>query len=268
MIENSNLSIFINLGHKFFRYLLISWLATGCLTLQKEDNSDQVEKLINTKLDLIYTQLDKRQPKKALENIRPIIRKFPDHPKLLNAFGLVHLSLLNIPQAVRAFQKAYALTSTTTIGLNLSSALIADNQPVTAQTLLLKLLQDETYEFRERIHHNLGLAFQKTKNFKKAEISFKRALEENPIYYLTTFQLAKLYLEIGKTKNAIQYFELAIANCPTCFDPIDELVKFHLSNNQYGLATSTVKKFLTKKKLPIDEKQRATTLLTTLSGSN
>jgi len=62
---------------------------------------------------------------------------------------------------------------------------------------------------------------------KVAEKSLRKALEENPTFYLSRQQLALMLVKRGRVEEARDQWELARNSCPGCFEPTENLARYY-----------------------------------------
>ncbi len=245
--------------------LLWIWMGIGVACQSLSSNEEASKKasaeLLDTKLTLIMTHLEHNQEDAALQEIRALLRESPESPQVLAVGGIVYLFFSRVPTAIEYLEKAYKLQPTSDVGLNLSAAYLAGNRTKKAKPLLQRLLVDEKYENRERIYHNLGLAFEQENNFVLAEMNYQNALMENPTYYLSHYRLGLLYGKNGKNRQAVEHFSKSIALCPACYEPVQELATLYIERKNSKKAAALVSKFLEEKNMPAPIKAQARALL-------
>ena len=203
-------------------------------------------------------------PHLALKELRVLIRKYPNEADLLNLMGLTQLSLNNSQVAVKYFNRSYKASPSISVALNLSSSYINLQQYSKAIKLLKKVKKSslyEDYQYPERINHNLGLAYEKSKKNGLAKKYYKSALQFNPVYYLTLMRVGELYRRSGKIKTSMKYFYKAKASCGVCYDPVKAISHNYVALGQGSKAVPLVKSFLKTKDLSPLNRQKAAKLL-------
>jgi len=221
----------------------------GCQTLSNKEDSSQEDQheLVETKLSLIMTHLEQREEEKSIRELRTLLIESPDDYRVLAVAGIVYLFFSKPKLAISYLEKAYGLHSTTDIGLNLSAGYLADHQNEAAQKILEVLLQDPSYDSRERIYHNLGLTFEQKRDFQMAENQYQKALMENPTYYVSHFRLGLLYQKQHKRELAIESFTAAIKFCPNCYEPIEAVSGIYMEAGEVDKVVTLVSRFLEQK---------------------
>jgi len=180
---------------------------------------------------LIRNSLDTGHPEQALRSLRAMLREFPDNASLYNLMGLTQLALKNPSRAVRAFQTAYKLDQQPSSALNLSSAYIASGDIGRALRLLNGLLKETAknhYQYKERIYHNLGYAYVRQRRWTTAEHWFHEALDENPTFFPSHLELARLYESTHRPAMAVKEFRRSMDFCHVCFEPVQALTSLYM----------------------------------------
>ncbi len=257
---------------RFFR--AISAIAcislAGCMTLTGEQRPSPQETTQAAQRDIIINHLNKGRPEAAIQILRPLLSKSPDDVNLQSLMGLAYMALSQPSTAREYLDRAHKLAPTPTTALNLSSALIEDNQPVKAYNLLLKTTRASnfsSYEYPERVHHNLGLAAEKQKKANMAEKHYRRALAKNPSFYLSLMQLSSLMTKQQKERAAQRYLEQARRLCLSCYDPVAQLSESYIRTGHYADATATLQAYLKRPDLDSTSKSKAQQLLQNASQS-
>jgi len=119
-------------------------------------------------------------------------------------------------------------------GVNLSSAYIETDRFKDAEKILSQFIKQRknlSYDHPERIYHNYGLLAEKTNRSVLAESMFKKAVEENPMFYMSHMQLVRIYRDKRKPSLLQKQLEAARFACPICYEPMADLVELH---NQKG----------------------------------
>ncbi len=246
---------------------LISALS-GC---QTDGTSKEVENtVLESQRQIIREALDSGKPEAALSSLRYLIRQYPQDPVMHNLMGLTQLSLRNNQRAVKEFQIAYKLDKQVATGLNLSSALISAGELSRAIKLLNQLLTDaeqQNYAYKERLFHNLGYAYSKDRMPNQAETWYKRALEENPTFFLSHLELAHIYEVSNRHQLAIQAYQKAIDFCTVCFEPVQSLSSLYVRSGRSSEARKLLAKYGKVEGITQDDKTKAKSLYSQLSSA-
>lgn len=261
-----------NFFSKSFTYLfiLISLCTSACQTLNEDAPEKKALEILTTQKTMAVNYINQGQPNLALKELRPLEKSNPKDSDIKNLLGLTYLAMQNSKVAQTYFEKAYALNKRAPIALNLSSAMIENGQGEKAIQLLKDLQASEagkSYQFPERIHHNIGLAAERLKKTSLAEKHYKHALEENPYSYITLMRLGAVYESIRKNGYAYQSYVKASEACLKCFDPVNASVKLQMRAGKPQLAVKTLQNYLENKELDTSDRMKAQKLMSTASRS-
>jgi Tfp pilus assembly protein PilF len=259
----------MNFTAKLVIITILSLAATACQTSGASDREAKLEQILNSRKDIIRNALNTGQPHVAMKDLRHLLKKYPTEVELNSLMGLAQLGLKNEGRAARYFRIAYKMEPTVPHALNLSSAYIESGDSLRAIKLLKSLLNKKKlakYTYQERIYHNIGYAFFKMKRYSTSEKWLKKALVENPGYFLTHLQLARLYQNTKRPALARREYRSAIDFCHVCYEPIyalsQSLVKLGRSNE----AKITLKSFTRVEGINPKDKIRAQKMLRWISG--
>lgn len=258
---------FLNQGNHRLLYLIVTLslmlTITNCQTIpnEKEDEISAEEELIETRLALAKTQLDKGQPEQALVTLQPLLKKHKDNSMVLAVTGLAHLALSNPIKATQLLKKAYDLNPSGRSALNLSSALISMGSLIKARKILFKSLEYKDYNHRERIYHNIAVTFEKDNKLNEAINYYQKALYENPTYYQSLFRLGLVYKQKKENMQAIKTLEKATTFCRICLEPVKELASLYINNHQANRAVKMLGLYLKNKELTKTDRKEAQKLL-------
>ncbi len=216
-----------------FVYLIISLIPilSACQTTPSPEAQNSGKTIIEAQKSLVRNALDSGKPETVVETMRSMTREYPKDPEVQSLMGLTQLSLKNPQKAVKHFKIAYKLKSDVATGLNLSSALIEANDTDNATKILLKLTklaEKEDYRYKERIFHNLGYTALKRRDLKKAESWYQAAIDENPAFFPSHLELARIYEQTKRPTQAITAYKRAIDFCLICYEPVEALSKIYI----------------------------------------
>jgi len=255
----------------YLRIILIL-CTSACQTLknpgQEEKKADEV---LATQKSLVVNYLNEGQPSMALRELRPLEKAHPEDADLKNLMGLIYLSLQNSKEALGYFEVAYKLDTRAPIALNLSSALIETGQSMRAIKILKKLQASEagkSYQYPERIQHNIGLAAERMKKYNLAEKYYKLALVDNPSFYISLMRLGATYESLQKRGFAYQQYLKAHQACLKCFDPVQASVQIQLKSGKADLAMKMLQEYLSNRELEPKDRAKAQQLLGSASKAN
>ena len=233
----------------------------GCQSLRHPSHSDSSQELLETKLELVQSQLNQGFPELALTSIRPLTQEHPNNKKVLTLSGIVFLALGNNHKAKKVLKKTYHLYPETDVALNLSSAYLELGQYKDAKKLLKNHRNDTNYPFLERIYHNFGLLYEKAGQPKVAAKYYRQALSELPSYYSSLYRLALIKKNLGQIKLATRLLQKAITICKVCYEPTQHLAIINMKLGLPGKARKILSDYLKVTKISNLNRKRAQKLL-------
>jgi Tfp pilus assembly protein PilF len=252
----------------------------GCQTTTPDGRTSQENGAVN-KTDVLDSQkalvrnaIDTGKPEQAMQSLRTMLRSRPDDASLHNLMGLAQLATKNTDRAIASFRKSYSLEPTPATALNLSSAYIEGGDYDRAIRLLKRLLEPqkgkEEYHYKERLYHNLGYAYVKQKNVAKAKAYFQEALAENPAFFPSHLELARIYESTNKPAQAIRTYRASIDYCAICYEPVQALTALYLKTGQRSDAQKALMRFTKTDGISAHDKDAAMRLLrqVTTAGLN
>jgi Tfp pilus assembly protein PilF len=212
--------------------LCIGILFSACQTFDASEEVEIRRGLLKTHKQIVHATLDEGKPDVAHKELKKLLKQFPRDPDLLNLMGLTQINLKNYKRATVYFNRSLAIKPQIGTILNLSSAITESGNYIRAITILKKALKSEQfslYPYPERLYHNLGYILVKSGRTGKAQNYYQRALEENPTFYPSYMELARIHQSKGLTSKASQAYRKAIDYCHKCFEPVEALVNMHLA---------------------------------------
>ncbi len=255
---------------KLFVILSLAFALQACQTTGTGKDGDAKEpSLVEKQKMLVRTTLDEGKPEQALATLRPLVREYPNDAGLQNLMGLTQLALRNAPRAIKHFQAAYKVDHAVATGLNLSSAYI-DTGDFEKSVKLLQALSKQAdrdqYAYKERIFHNLGLAYAKQKRAALAEKWYLEAIEENPTFFPSHLELAKLYESTKRPAMAMKAYRRSMDYCLVCFEPVQALSTLYVKNNRFADARRVLMSFGRQEGVSPDDLKRASRMLKTVTA--
>ncbi|MBI2601990.1 MAG: tetratricopeptide repeat protein [Deltaproteobacteria bacterium] len=235
------------------------FLSVSCQT-GSETRQDKLQEIVDTKLGFAQKQIDAGKPEHALQVLRPLLREFPKDAKVHNMAGIAFLALAKPIRAQSFFKAAYKLEKSPSYALNLSSALLAAGSFSSAHKLL-KALLDGSYEYKERIYHNMALVMENEGKTDEAIHLYSTALDENPSYFLSNIRLGKLYDQTKRPRLALSAFQQASKTCVVCFEPVHEIVMLYLKAKAPEKAKKVLLDFVANKEVAKEDRESAQKLL-------
>lgn len=157
---------------------------------------------------------------RALQELRRVEKMNPQDVKTLNLLGLTYLGLEKPEVAKKILQKAVKIDPEFySAYLNLAICYL-EVKSYKKAIRVLKRIDTEAYEFPEKVHNNLGIAYRGLKKNKLAEKSFSRALMVNPTFYPAYLQLGLLKMLMGDFGGATKTLLKAARYCSVCVRPL------------------------------------------------
>lgn len=240
-------TIFANALRSLLVLASLSLPLAACQTLADRDDSiSREKKAAATQKALIISSLDSGKPEDALNVLRGLLRETPDDADLNNLMGLTQLAFKNPERAIRYFMKAYKSDHSIAVALNLSSAYLESgefNKAVTLLTAMTKQADKEKYPFKERIFHNLGYAHVRLNQLTQATSWLKEAIDENPSFFPSYLELARVYEKTSRPAMAAQTYIKASDYCQSCFEPINALALIYMKMGRFIDARALLVKF-------------------------
>ena len=244
----------------------------GCQTTETDKTSTKTKEILESQKAIVHNALDNGDSKLAHQTLRKLLNDFPEDASLQNLMGLTQLSMKNSSRAVKHFQIAYKLDKKPGSALNLSSALIEMGDYEKAITTIKSAMDQkgEPYQFKERFLHNLAYAHLKQKKNVKAEGIFKTAIEENPSFYPSHLELARLHKQLGRPALAMRSYREAMEYCQVCLDPVSELTTLYVKAGKMGEARDILIKYNKVQGVAESDRKKASGLLNivTAPGNN
>lgn len=240
--------------------IYIFLLITSCQTIEEQSKTDDI---IDAQIKIAASQLNRGSPEEAIHTLLPMYKKFENNPKINTFLGLAYLSLKDNSKAVELFRHAYNLEPTTAAGLNLSSGLIASGMYKKARNVLKALIDkdDKEYKEKERIYHNLGYTHEMNGQINLAIKYYDDALRINPRFYLSNFQLAKLYKNSRQFDLSLKHLEKASTSCSLCYESTHMLATEYINRSLFEKANKVLKQFIEQENVVAEDKSSAENLL-------
>jgi len=193
--------------------------------------AERQKEVIQSQKAMVRNSLDSGRPEAALQNLRVLLRQYPEDAELHNLMGLAQLALKNPARAIHHFLSAYKIDEQSATALNLSSAYLEGGDYSKAIKLLNSLMKEtgkDAYPYKERVLHNLGYAHLKQGDMAKARGYFLSALAENPAFYPSHLELARLYEKTKRPALAAKSYRQAIDYCDVCLEPVESLARVYM----------------------------------------
>lgn len=250
---------------------ILTLLNIACQTNTTQSHQVNDLEVLDRQKSLIRNQLDEGRPEAALTLLRNLVRQHPNDASIQNLMGLTHLALKNSNRAIQHLSKSYRIEAKPGTALNLSSALMQNGEHKKAIKILLGLLKSEqgqNYEHQERIFHNLGYANGLIGNQQKAETWLREALAENPSFFPSHLELARIYANSNRLNLAVKEYRRAIDYCQVCFEPIHALSLLYIRLNQPAEAQKILLSYSRIEDINAKDRQQAKLLLKSVMTAN
>jgi len=139
----------------------------------------------------------------------------PKDAEIQNSLGLAYLAKDRYELAETSFKKALRLASKFTEAKNnLGAVYLRQEKWDTAIAQFKKVLEDLIYPTPQFPLANIGWAYIGKKDFAKAQIYFRKALEEKPDFIIALHGLAQSYLKTGQTERAMAFLHRNLHKTP------------------------------------------------------
>ena len=249
-------------------FILFVFFFGSCAYFKTGPSEEELQKikLIETKVLLAQNKLEQARPQAALLELRSLDQKHPNNPMILNMLGLVHLALKNEIKALESLEKAHKIEPTKiAYGLNLSSVYLSVGKISQARELLVKLAEDDSYHYKERLLHNIALTYENEGDLKNAKAFYEEALVENPVYYLSMIGLGKVYEKQSNLNKAFHSYKKAAQYCPTCYEAREKLAYFYAPRS-LKKALKILSSFMSIEEVARSDRDKAARLRRKLEG--
>lgn len=264
-------TIFANALRSLLLIASLSSVLQGCQTLADQaDAGTRDKEVIESQKALVRNALDTGKPDQALKTLRDLLRGSPDDAALNNLMGLTQLALKNPNRAVTHFMRAYKEEHSIAIALNLSSGYIENgdfNKAASLLTAMLKQADKDKYQYKERIYHNLGYAHVRLHQLTQATSWFKEALDENPTFFPSYLELARVYEKTKRPAMAAKTYARATDYCQSCFEPVYSLAMIYMKMGKYLDARQILVKYNKNEGITATDRAAAQRLLKLVNNS-
>jgi type IV pilus assembly protein PilF len=199
----------MRLGRGCVAFLLIcGCLAAGC-SQNKVGEDDQKKAIGYYEMGIAY--MNGGDSTAALNQLLQAETLNPYDSAIENALGLVYYSKEKYDKAVAHFQKAIALNpQESDAHHNLGHLYLTQGRFVPAIEEFKKALDNDLYRNRAQTLNALGFTYLKTRDYLKAEQSFKACIDLDRLYFLAYGNLGKVYLALERWDDARSVLERAL----------------------------------------------------------
>ncbi len=166
------------------------------------------EKMAKTYLQLGIEYMRAGQNNVALKELKKALNVDNNYADAHNAIAVLYERLGAYDQAKKHYQIAEKLKpNDSDIHNNYGQFLCKHKQWPEAEKHFLKAVENPLYQTPEIPYTNLGLCALQYKDTAKAETFFHKALQKNPKFPRTLFQMAQLTYEQGRYQQARDYLQ-------------------------------------------------------------
>ncbi len=187
------------------------------------------ERALGTSVGMFAAKLitETQPPEQAIAGLQRMDKMLPDKYYLQFYLGITHLSMNNPKTACIHLNHALDLNPVLQDIPSIYSYLgIALKEMEDYKKAVSVLEKGESYDSeRTDIHNLLGFCHFKLKDHEKAIACFQKAIALNPGSAIDYANIASNYRDLGKTEDAIHYYELALSLDPSIDFARDNLAR-------------------------------------------
>ncbi len=156
----------------------------------------------------------KGQKYKSLQQLLTAHKLDPSNTLILNHLGMTYYFLKEYEHAIVTLKEAIRKNPNySEAHNNLGRVYIEIKDFQSARKHLAKASSDLTYSHKDKVWLNLGLSYFFDGKFKKSELYFQKALENNDKNCLVHNYYGRSQMDLGKFKKAVHAFNEAIKTC-------------------------------------------------------
>jgi tetratricopeptide (TPR) repeat protein len=163
-------------------------------------------------LDLAKGQIDVKQFDDALKSLKKVLKQHPQHLKVLQLSGLVYLATKKYKQAEQTLNQALAINNQSADShFNLALLYLLQKEYTLAKRHIEKV--KSLRPNMVKAWYYAGYLASMDKQWKEAEINYKRSLEIEPINHRSYLNLVKSLIQQNKMGEAKRYLNHGIKVC-------------------------------------------------------
>lgn len=187
------------------------WLS-GCSHFRDTDTDKERAKLY---LQMAADDLNQKQYPEALEHTLKALEFEPQSPIAYNHLALIYLETKRYDKAEEAFTKALELRPDYPEVFN-NLGVLKNRQEHYSEAIPLfqKALASQNYPTPENAMTNIGYAYYRLNELRKAKDYHQRALDIVPDFCLANKNMGDIYATEKNFRMAAQYFSKAVDHCP------------------------------------------------------
>lgn len=235
-------------------------VGVGCEHFGLSYKKEMVEDLIDTRVRIIQSKLDQGQVMLAQYELDPLLKQYPEHPKLLTLSGFIFISLGNHQRAVDVMHQVHMQQPRPASALNYSAALIASKRYSEAHKVVQQgIALSKKYPYRNlgRLYHNQGYLYELKQRNVQAIDQYEKAIYHLPGYLPSLIKLAELYEREQNLSMAKMYYQRWFYVCRTCFRPLRALVQYYMYSRDWDVAQKMLQHYLRNQQVTAEDQQRA-----------
>jgi type IV pilus assembly protein PilF len=142
----------------------------------------------------------------SMDAIQQAIAAQPSYVPAHNMLGLIYMELREDAKAQAAFERALNLAPNDSEVLNNYGWFVCQRQnPAKAMPYFQQALRNPLYATPERAYYNAGVCSKKAGDMSGAEVQFRAALQRQPSFAPSMYELAELEFAKGRVKEAESY---------------------------------------------------------------
>lgn len=174
----------------------------------------------------------------AIELLRGVLAREPDHPDALHLMGLCLQAQGDFDNALTEIEKAIALRPSVAIFQNSAGAVAVSKGDISAGIAYYRRALEIDPEYAGACN-NLGIALQKLGFFDPAVVAFARALEIEPAMVGAMVNLGNVRADLGDEDAAIELYQRALAIAPNVADIHNNLGNALKNRSQFAEAIAS-----------------------------
>ena len=207
------------------------------------DTSENTQ-LTNQKT-LALASLQRRNFKRALEEIEIAQKMDNKDPEVYLIEGLIYFALEDMVKAEDLYKHALNLDKDySEANFNLCVLYVNTKKYTQAIEYCEKAAEDRLYRSRYKAYTLIGVSYFNNGDREKAKEYFDKSLSVEPKFFYTHNELGKLQVSYGNTNEAIYEFKLAIEYNPNYVESYYNIAKTYSSINDIQNACSSFRKVL------------------------
>ena len=196
--------------------LLIVLMLFSFSCINKAGAPSRSDKTFENQKSLAVASIRRQNYKQALKDLEEAEKINKNDPEVLLIKGIIYYGLKDYAQAEEYYKKSLKKDKEyTEARYNICGLYLKINKIKNAIEECSIAAADPLYKARPSALTNLGIAHFRNGDVNKAKQYYDQALELNPTLVYTHNELGKLYMSLGRAREAISEFKIAINGFPT-----------------------------------------------------